>query len=137
VPGPDHSVPHRGPPGIRHPAGQPRSRRLTLYDELGLCCVLFADPARPELAEFLRQQLGALLDYDTTHGAELVKTLTVYLDCGGNYDHTARALIIHRSTLRYRLRRIRDISGHDLTAVDAGLDLHLATRAWALLHDPC
>jgi sugar diacid utilization regulator len=117
--------------GCRDPDG------LTLYDELGLCRVLFADPARPELAEFLRQQLGALLDYDTTHGAELVKTLTVYLDCGGNYDHAAGALIIHRSTLRYRLRRIRDISGHDLTAVDTRLDLHLATRAWVLLQDPC
>ena len=109
---------------------------LTVYDQLGLYRILTADPAQAELDDFLHDQLGALLDYDSTHRAELVKTLAVYLDHGGNYDNTAHALVIHRSTLRYRLHRIRDISGHDLTAVDTRLHLHLATRAWALFHDP-
>jgi hypothetical protein len=82
---------------------------LTVYDQLGLYRILTADPAQAELDDFLHDQLGALLDYDSTHRAELVKTLAVYLDHGGNYDNTAHALVIHRSTLRYRLHRIRDI----------------------------
>ena len=41
--------------------------------------------------------------------------------------------MIHRSTLRYRLRRIRELTGHELGAVDTRLNLHIATRAWQLL----
>jgi DNA-binding PucR family transcriptional regulator len=41
--------------------------------------------------------------------------------------------MIHRSTLRYRLHRIRDLSGRDLSDVDTGFNLHVATRAWTIL----
>jgi DNA-binding PucR family transcriptional regulator len=65
--------------------------------------------------------------------------LTRYFECGGNYDATAKALGIHRSTLKYRLQRIRDVSGHDLGAPEASFNLALAVRAWqtrcALRHD--
>ena len=54
-------------------------------------------------------------------------------ESGGNYDRTAQVLAIHRSTMRYRLRRIRDLSGHDLGVVDSRLNLHVATRAWQIL----
>jgi len=49
------------------------------------------------------------------------------------YTSAARALHIHRSTLRYRLRRIRELSGHNRGAVDSRLNLHVATRAWQIL----
>lgn len=72
--------------------------------------------------------LGALLTYDHNKQSELIKTLAHYLESGGNYDSAAQSLNIHRSTLRYRLGRIRDISGRDLQDVDTRLNLHLATR---------
>jgi DNA-binding PucR family transcriptional regulator len=82
---------------------------------------------------FVRRWLSSLLDYDSRKGSELVHTLSRYLECGGNYDHTALALSVHRSTLKYRLQRIRDISGHDLTDPDTTFNLQLATRAWQTL----
>ena len=60
----------------------------------------------------------------STHGG--CCTLGVYLDSGGNYDRTADALIIHRSTLRYRLGRIREVSGRDVADPDSRLNLHLS-----------
>jgi DNA-binding PucR family transcriptional regulator len=62
-----------------------------------------------------------------------VTTLARYLDCGGNYDATAAALALGRSTVRYRLGRIRQISGRDLTDPDTRFQLQLATRAWVSL----
>ena len=59
-----------------------------------------------------------------------METLSRYFDCGGNYAETAESLMIHRSTLRYRLQRIREISGHDLTDVEDRLNLQVATRVW-------
>ncbi|MCU1656938.1 MAG: transcriptional regulator [Pseudonocardiales bacterium] len=104
------------------------------FDELGIYRILGTGEASHEVEAFVREWLGRLLDYDAKRHTELVKTLSHYLDCGGNYDHTAEALVIHRSTLRYRLRRIRDLTGIELTDVDSRLNLHVATRAWRLLN---
>lgn len=105
---------------------------VTTFDQLGIYRLLAAD-GRGEVDLFVREWLGPLLDYDVSSRSDLVTTLWQYYECGGNYDATAAALTIHRSTLRYRLRRIRELTGHDLGAVDAKLNLHLATRAWQVL----
>ena len=82
---------------------------------------------------YVREWLGRLLDYDEHKNTDLVPTLAQYLECGGHYDETASALVIHRSTLRYRLGRIREITDLDLNDVDSRLNLHVATRAWTVL----
>jgi sugar diacid utilization regulator len=113
--------------GSSAPAG------MTMYDDLGIYRLLVLGEDDREVKQFVRDWLGPLLDYDATSRSDLVTTLWQYFECGGNYDNTARALLIHRSTLRYRLRRIRDLSGHDLGVVDSRLNLHVATRAWQIL----
>jgi DNA-binding PucR family transcriptional regulator len=104
---------------------------VTGFDGLGIYRVLGASDE--EIASFVREWLGSLLDYDARHHGDLVSTLSEYLDRGGNYDRTAGALVIHRSTLRYRLRRIREITGLDLQDADSRLNLHVATRACKVL----
>jgi sugar diacid utilization regulator len=98
------------------------------FEDLGLYRILDPASGLPELQEFVHEWLGPLLSYDRRKNADLVTTLTHYLDCGGNYDDAAQSLTIHRSTLRYRLGRIREISGRDLQDVEDRLNLHLATR---------
>jgi sugar diacid utilization regulator len=104
-----------------------------LFEDLGVYRIFDPDDSRPEVRGFVTEWLGPLLDYDRDKGAELVKTLARYLDAGGNYDQTAHSLRIHRSTLRYRLGRIRDIIGRDLQDVDTRLNLHLATRVFEVI----
>lgn len=108
----------------------------TDYADLGVTRILAIEENAAEVERLISDWLGGLLDYDMLHGTDLVPTLAAYLDRGGNYDETARALSIHRNTLRYRLARITKISGHDLTEVDTRLNLHLATRAWMQRHQP-
>jgi len=107
--------------------------RATCYEDLGVYRILceVEDPAAVE--RFVRQWLGSLLDYDARKRSELVDTLCRYMECGGSYDVTAAALSVHRSTLKYRLRRIREISGHDLADPGTNFNLQLATRAWRTL----
>jgi DNA-binding PucR family transcriptional regulator len=114
----------------RSPAGG-----ATSFDELGVLRLLFTGEDDSEVDQFVRDWLGVLIDYDQAKGAELVATLSQYYDSRGNYDETAAALRIHRSTLRYRLQRIRELTGHDLGAVDSRLNLEVATRAWHILHE--
>ncbi|MER6270229.1 helix-turn-helix domain-containing protein [Streptomyces sp900105755] len=105
----------------------------SFFDELGLYRILGPGSDYRELETFVQEWLGQLIDYDSRHHATLVETLSRYFDCGGNYDETADSLAIHRSTLRYRLQRIRDISGNDLVNVEDRLNLQVATRVWRIV----
>ncbi|SEC36813.1 Sugar diacid utilization regulator [Streptomyces sp. 2231.1] len=105
----------------------------TFFDELGLYRLLGPGNDYRELETFVQEWLGQLIDYDSRHHSTLVETLSRYFDCGGNYDETAESLAIHRSTLRYRLQRIRDISGNDLANVEDRLNLQVATRVWKIV----
>jgi hypothetical protein len=114
---------------------QPDPRGLIAFEDLGLYRLLATPEGRREAGAFAEDWIGSLLAYDSERQADLVHTLGVYLDHGGNYDATAAALHIHRSTLRYRLQRIRELSGHDLAHTDTRLNLHVAVRA-AVVAEP-
>ena len=104
------------------------------FDELGFYRLIDAAHGGGTVEAFVREWLGILLDYDEGRNSELVLTLSDYLECGGSYDESAAALHIHRSTLRYRLARIAELTGHDLRKVDTRFNLHAATRAWRFLN---
>jgi sugar diacid utilization regulator len=105
---------------------------VTLFDELGILrLVSKGDTASVE--RIVRQWLGPLLDYDVAHNAELTHTLGEFLERGGHHAATAKRLSLHPSTLKYRLRRIREISGHDLANPDVRFNLQTASRAWQTL----
>ncbi|MFC7504123.1 PucR family transcriptional regulator [Nocardioides sp. CPCC 206347] len=110
--------------------GAPRS---TEYDDLGVFRMFAAIPELGHVDAFVRTWLGALIDYDAGKGAELLHTLTVYLAEGGHYTETAKALMVHRSTLKYRLQRIRELTGFDLNDPETNFNLQLATRASLVL----
>ncbi|MFF0143349.1 PucR family transcriptional regulator [Streptomyces sp. NPDC005227] len=105
----------------------------TYFDELGLYRILGPGNDYRELETFVNEWLQQLIDYDSRHQTAMVETLSRYFDCGGNYDETADSLAIHRSTLRYRLQRIRDITGSDLANVEDRLNLQVATRVWKIV----
>jgi PucR C-terminal helix-turn-helix domain len=106
---------------------------VTATDEQGIAEVLEAVERNGGLVRFVRYWLGALLDYDSLQQSELFRTLSVYLDCGGDYEEASRRLGVHRSTARYRVQRIRELTGLNLHDADIWLSLHAATRAQARL----
>ncbi|MFB8277427.1 PucR family transcriptional regulator [Nocardia colli] len=105
----------------------------TAFDELGFYRLVDVANTEGQVEDFVREWLGTLLDYDEARKSDLVYTLAQYLECGGNYDHSAAALHIHRSTLRYRLGRIRELTGFDLHDMNIRFNLQAATRAWQFL----
>jgi sugar diacid utilization regulator len=116
---------------IRQTSRTPRG--VAQFDQLGLYRILDAGGSRADVTSFVQEWLGGLIVYDDKRNADLVRTLSQFLECGGNYDRTAAALLIHRSTLRYRLGRIRKITGFNLGDVETRLNVHVATRAWQVL----
>ncbi|MBC2638901.1 MULTISPECIES: CdaR family transcriptional regulator [unclassified Rhodococcus (in: high G+C Gram-positive bacteria)] len=108
-------------------------RGVALFDDLGVYRILDSHSSTGDVEAFVQEWLGPLLDYDREHRSTMTATLAQYLECGGKYDETAQALRIHRSTLRYRMSRIHELTGRDLRSVDTRLNLHLAARALQVL----
>jgi len=81
---------------------------------------LLAD--RPELCH---PGLAAVADYDSAHGAELITSVLTYLDALGDVRAAATTLNVHPNTLRYRVRRARELSGIDLDDPRERLACHL------------
>lgn len=57
--------------------------------------------------------IGMLSEYDNINGTEYINTLQCYLDNQMNAIITAKELFIHRSTMNYRLNRIKELCGLD------------------------
>ena len=58
--------------------------------------------------------------------AELLETLTAYLDSGRSLEATAKILFVHPNTVRYRLKRISDVIGWDATGAHEAFVLQVA-----------
>ena len=63
----------------------------------------------------IERYLRPIIEYDAGNNAELEKTLREYYRNGGNVSDTAKALFLHKNTVQYRLRRIAEITGMDMS----------------------
>lgn len=130
-------------------ADLPHSRRtaeqaLAVLSARGGDPVVHAEDVRSQTAlmELLEEAAGisglrdgkvtALAAHDAQHGTEFVGTLAAWLDHHGDVGRAAEALGLHRNTMRYRIRRISDVSGIDLEDPDerlvAAIELRLLAR---------
>jgi len=103
---------------------------VRVLDAAGLGSVellLATAPAEARQA-FRASLLSPLLDYDAAHGTELVRTLRVFLDCSGSWTKAAEAMFVHVNSLRYRMRRVEELTGRDLGSLADQAALLLALR---------
>ena len=140
VSGPAESV--TALPGALHEAGS--ARRLAALrlaglggtsaisvvtsDEVTSHELLLATVPPSVLRSFRERLLGPLLAYDDQHRAELLPTLREFLACSGSWNACAVRMYVHVNTVRYRIRRIEELTGRDLSRLDDQVDFFLALR---------
>ena len=140
VSGPAESV--TALPGALHEAGS--ARRLAALrlaglgstsaisvvtsDEVTSHELLLATVPASVLRSFRERLLGPLLAYDDQHRAELLPTLREFLACSGSWNACAVRMYVHVNTVRYRIRRIEELTGRDLSRLDDQVDFFLALR---------
>jgi len=108
---------------------------LLAFEQTGayrlLLSAMSEDPA--ELQRFYAETVEPLVAYDEQYETELVRTVEAFLDNDGNVAGTAQKLFTHRHTIRYRLERVRELSGLDVGSTDGREKLSLGLKAMRVL----
>lgn len=98
--------------------------------------VLLLDAVRADAAEEAMRILEPILR-DKSADA-LLEALRAYIDSGGRLQLAAQSLYVHRNTIRYRLRRIEELTGARITDAQTRMTFQIALRLWQMfrLHRP-
>ena len=110
-------------------------RPVLAFEESGayrlLLSAMSEDPA--ELQRFYAETVEPLVAYDEQYETGLVQTVEAFLEADGNVAGTAQRLFTHRHTIRYRLERVKELSGLDVGSTDGREKLSLGLKAMRVL----
>lgn len=112
--------------------GEAEGRSPIAFEDTGAYRLLLGT-SHEELMSFFSETVEPLVAYDEQYETDLVATVETYLDNDANVPATAKQMFTHRHTIRYRLERVRDLSGHDATATEGRERLGLGIKAMRVL----
>lgn len=118
-----------GEAGHARRLAEARGGGVVTSDEIYTHALLLATTPGDVRRSFADRLLAPLLDYDGRHQSELVRTLRTFLDCAGSWNACAERMHVHVNTVRYRIRRVEDLTGRDLATMADRVDFFLALRA--------
>ena len=101
---------------------------VATYADLGAFQLLLSLQDDDALASYCRRVLGPIEEEDGGYGDELVRSLDAFIEHNGHWEKAAAELYCHRHTLRYRVRRIEQLTGRDLGSARDRIEFWLALR---------
>jgi sugar diacid utilization regulator len=108
---------------------------LLAFEDTGAYRILLPamseDPA--ELQRFHDETVAPLIAYDEQYDTDLLLTLESFLEADGNVAKTSQKLYTHRHTVRYRLERVKELTGLDVSSTDGRERLGLGLKAMRVL----
>jgi DNA-binding PucR family transcriptional regulator len=103
------------------------------YKDLGSFQLLLSLQDDEALKLFCDSVLGPIDDGEGQYGGELMRSLEVFLEENGHWERAAKRLYCHRHTLRYRIRRVEELTGRSLSGARDRIDFWLALRGRELV----
>jgi purine catabolism regulator len=121
-----------GPPGNGN--GDPALRtRVASYRDLGSFQLLLSLQEDEALRLFCDSILGPIEASEGHYGGELMRSLEAFIEENGQWERAARRLYCHRHTLRYRIRRVEELTGRNLSNARDRIEFWLALRGRELV----
>ena len=106
---------------------------LATYHDLGSFQLLLSLQDDEALRLFCDSILAPIEDGEGAYGGELMRSLEAFIECNGQWERAARQLYCHRHTLRYRIRRVEELTGRSLDSARDRIDFWLALRGRELI----
>jgi purine catabolism regulator len=110
-------------------AGRATDAAVGSWHDLGVESLLLAVGDQDVLQLYCDRLLGPVLAGDAVYAAELLRSLEVFILHNGQWERAAGELHCHRHTLRYRIRKIEELTGRDLAKATDRIEFWLALRA--------
>jgi purine catabolism regulator len=98
------------------------------YADLGAFQLLLSLQDDDALLSYCRGVLGPVETGEGEYGEELLRSLDVFIEHNGHWERAANALYCHRHTLRYRIRRVEQLTGRDFSTARDRIEFWLALR---------
>ncbi len=111
-------------------ASQPR---VGTYRDLGSFQLLLSLQDDEALRLFCDSILGPIEASEGHYGGELMRSLEAFIEENGQWERAARRLYCHRHTLRYRIRRVEELTGRNLGSARDRIEFWLALRGRELV----
>ncbi|HHT45755.1 MAG TPA: GAF domain-containing protein, partial [Firmicutes bacterium] len=108
-------------------------KNVTAYSDLGIYNIIFGIKEKSILENYVKEKIGALLEHDNKKKGSLLLTLETFLATKSIIKKAAEKLFIHVKTMEYRLKRIEEILGIDLSDAETCLELNMAIKIYKLL----
>jgi purine catabolism regulator len=105
-----------------------RAGRVATYRDLGSFQLLLSLQDDDALRLFCDSILGPIETSDGHYGDELMRSLEAFIECNGQWERAAQRLYCHRHTLRYRIRKVEELTGRDLANARDRIEFWLALR---------
>jgi len=106
---------------------------VATYHDLGSFQLLLSLQDDHALRLFCDSILGPIEGGEGHYGGELVRSLEAFIECNGQWERAARRLYCHRHTLRYRIRKVEELTGRDLGLARDRIEFWLALRGRELV----
>jgi purine catabolism regulator len=103
------------------------------HRDLGAFTLLLSVQDADALRLYCESVLGPIETSDERYAGELLRSLEAYIDRNGHWERAASDCYCHRHTLRYRIKRIEELTGRDLSRANDRVELWLALRARELI----
>jgi purine catabolism regulator len=103
------------------------------HRDLGAFTLLLAIQDDEALRLYAESLLAPIEGTEGEYGGELLRSLEAFIEQNGQWERAARELYCHRHTLRYRIRRVEELTGRDLSRAHDRIELWLALRARELI----
>ena len=107
---------------------------LATYRDLGSFQLLLSLQDDDALRLFCDSILSPIEEGEGAYGGELMRSLESFIECNGQWEKAARQLYCHRHTLRYRIRRVEELTGRSLDSARDRIDFWLALRGRELIN---
>jgi purine catabolism regulator len=107
--------------------------KLATYRDLGSFQLLLSLQDDDALRLFCDSILAPIEDSEGAYGGELMRSLEAFIECNGQWERAAKTLFCHRHTLRYRIRRVEELTGRSLDSARDRIDFWLALRGRELV----
>jgi DNA-binding PucR family transcriptional regulator len=101
---------------------------VATYADLGAFQLLLSLQDDDALLTYCRSVLGPVEAGEGEYGDELLRSLDVFIEHNGHWERAAAALYCHRHTLRYRIRRVEQLTGRDFSTARDRIEFWLALR---------